>query len=398
MSSEITLGTSRLPSATSSVGADADARVRPSGKRPSVREATLDDHGQIAALQIRNGLSPKSYDDWTALWCRNPIYQQWEGQWPIGWVLESESHDIVGWVGNIPSAYQFRGRRLSAATPWSWVVDVQYRGHGLLILNRFLRQKDVDLLVSSSVSSASEPFTRYLRFSRVPTGTWHKSAFWITNHRGFAQIALRMKAGPLALAMAWPLSAALTCWDWRNDGWTQVGSAKSKVELCTQFDIRFDVFWEELQRQNENVLLAERTQQNLAWHFRETLSQQRAWILAISEAQRLTAYAIFDRQDNPTIGLRRVRLVDFQALKGSEDALLSTVSWMLQKCLEQGVHVLEVDGCWLTRPGLPRINAPYRRAMPSWRFYYKACEPRLGEALKGPEVWAPSSFDGDASL
>jgi hypothetical protein len=36
--------------------------------------------------------------------------------------------------------------------------------------------------------------------------------------------------------------------------------------------------------------------------------------------------------------------------------------------------------------------------MPSWRFYYKACEPQLAEALKAPEVWAPSSFDGDASL
>jgi hypothetical protein len=304
----------------------------------------------------------------------------------------------VGWVGNIASAYQFRGRRLRAATPWSWVVDAPHRGYGPLILNRFLRQNDVDIFVSSSVSFASEPFTRYLRFSRVPVGAWHKSAFWITNHRGFARIALRMKAVPLARAMAFPLSAALISWDWCRVGWTRFRGATSEVQLCTQFDSRFDEFWEELQRQNENALLAVRTQETLAWHFRETLSQQRAWILATAKGRRLTSYAIFDRQDNPAIGLRRIRLVDFQAHKGSEGALLSILSWMLHRCREEGVHVMEVDGCWLNRPGLPRISAPYRRAMPSWRFYYRARYPELAEALKVPDVWAPSSFDGDASI
>jgi hypothetical protein len=130
---------------------------------------------------------PKPFDDWASLWLRNPVYQQWEGRWPIGWVLENESHDIVGWVGDIPSAYQFGGCRLWAATPWSWVVDLHDRGYGLLILNRFLQQKNVDLLLSSSVSAASEPFTKHFQFSRVPRGTWDKSAFWITNHRGFAR-------------------------------------------------------------------------------------------------------------------------------------------------------------------------------------------------------------------
>jgi hypothetical protein len=278
------------------------------------------------------------------------------------------------------------------------VVDAAHRGYGLLILNRFLRQKDVDLLVSTSVSSVSEPFASYLRFSRVPTGTWNKSGFWITNHRGFAQIALKVKRFPSARALARPLAAALNCWG-RWHGWGQVRNPLfGELELCSQFDGRFDEFWEEFQRQNENALLAVRTQEALAWHFREALSQNRAWILATSVGRRLSSYAIFDRQDSPAIGLKRMRLVDFQAHPGYEGALLSALSRMLKRCWEEGVHILEVDGCWLNRPGLPRLIPPYRRSMPSWRFYYRARQAKLAEALRDPEVWVPTSFDGDASL
>jgi len=363
-----------------------------------VREASLADYEQIAALQIRNGLTARSYEDWITLWQDNPVYQEWEAQWPIGWVLETESGGIVGWVGNIPSAYQFRKRRLYAATPWSWVVDGSHRGYGMLTLNRLLRQRNVDLLVCSSVSSASEPFTTRLHLSRVPIGAWNKSAFWITNYRGFVQIALKTKTVPLAKAMAVPLSATLACWDRCHDGWKRARSSLSKIERCWEFDSRFDGFWEELQRENENVLLAVRTRETLAWHFRKALLQEKVWIMAAHKGPRLAAYAIFDRQDNPAIGLQRVRLVDFQALEGSKDTLLSALSWMLHECREKGVHMLEVLGCWLNRHGLPRIVAPYHRTMPSWIYYYKATDPKLSPMLRDAKVWAPSSFDGDASL
>lgn len=377
---------------------DSGTPVEPGGFFPKVRKASLDDYEQIAALQMRNRLASRSSEDWRTLWQGNPVYEQRREQWPIGWVLQTESGGIVGWVGNIPSAYQFKNRRLYAATPWSWVVDAEYRGYGMLILNRLLRQKDVDLIVSTNVSSASEPFTRRLRLSRVPIGDWDKSAFWITNYRGFAQIVLRTKTVPLAKAMAYPLSTALACWDRCNDGWIRARSSLSNIERCWEFDSRFDDFWEELQRQNENVLLAERTRETLAWHFRNPLLQKKVWILAAHKGPRLGAYAIFDRQDTVAIGLRRVRLVDFQSLKGSEGALLSAMSWMLHQCRAEGIHMLEVLGCWLNRPGLPRIVAPCHRTMPSWSYYYKTTDPKLSGVLRDAKVWAPSSFDGDASL
>lgn len=367
-------------------------------KQPlQARRAFFEDYEQIAALHFRNGLTLRSRDEWIAFWLGNPASRE-RLQSPIGWVLETLSRDIVGWVGNILSLYQFKGRRLHAATPWSWMVDEQHRGYGMLILKRFLRQKDVDFFLCNNVSPVSDPFARRLRFFPVPVGTWDKSAFWITNHSGFAQIALRMKSVPMATAVAYPVGAALMCWDWCKDKWARGHQSITGIQLCSEFDHRFDDFWDELLHQNEDALLAVRTRETLEWHFRSALTQRRLWILTTHQGSRLTAYAIFDRRDNPEIGLRRVRLVDFQAHQGSESALVSALSWMLHHCREDQIHILEVSGCWLDRPGLPRIVAPYRRTMPSWSYYYKAPDPTLSAQLRDPRIWAPSSFDGDTSL
>jgi hypothetical protein len=190
----------------------------------------------------------------------------------------------------------------------------------------------------------------------------------------------------------------LFCRDSFKDARIRVHRSTSEIELCSKFDNRFDEFWWELKHENDNVLLAVRTRETLAWHFRDRLLRQSAWILTASKGSRLVAYAIFDRHDKPALGLKRVRLVDFQALNGSEEVLRSALSWMLHKCREQGIHVLEVIGCWLDRPMLLQIPVPYHRTLPSWMYYYKAIGNELSATLRNPKIWAPSCFDGDASL
>jgi hypothetical protein len=383
-------------------GFGASRPAAPGKRRPvprvTVRQALLEDYGQIAALRTRNGLSIRSCQDWMALWIGNPVYQQRGGRWPIGWVLETEKNEIVGSVDNVPLAYHFRGRELYAATPCSWAVDVRYRGYSMLIMDRLMKQKGIDIFILTTVSPNAEQVFRFFQLSRVPVGMWHKSAFWITNYRGFSRSALSRKAVPLPVILSYPVAAALFCLDRLKDVGMPACGPTPEVEPCPAFDGRFDDFWEELKQQKDNILLAVRTREALAWHFRYLLSRQSVSILTASKGSRLIAYAIFDRQDHPGSGLKRIRLVDFQALQGSEEVLRPALGWMLQRCRDEGVHVLEVTGCWLDRPEWPRIFAPLRRTLSSWTYYYKANDQNLSEALKDPEVWAPSSFDGDASI
>jgi hypothetical protein len=70
----------------------------------------------------------------------------------------------------------------------------------------------------------------------------------------------------------------------------------------------------------------------------------------------------------------------------------------LRKCIDTGIDVLEHVGCGLPKMRSFECFAPYRRTLPCWPFYYRAVDPALASQLARPEVWDPSTFDGDASF
>jgi len=365
--------------------------------RPKIREASFEDYEGVVALQLRNGLATRSYSEWLALWKGNPAYEQLGRQSPIGWILESPQGEVGGFIGNLSLAYQWKGRQLHASSAYSWTVDQQHRGYSMALLDCFLRQNNVDLFVCTTVNSTAETVFRALRFSRVPSGTWDTSGFWVTKYRDFAKSALKAASIPSSPLLVAPLSAALYLRDTLSFNRSGL-SADCELETCAGFDERFDAFWEQLQREQSNSLLAVRTRETLEWHYRRSLSKGEAWIFAISRGDRLVAYAVFDRQDHPALDLKRVRLVDFQALAGYEQTIRQVLACMLHKCRAAGIHIAENVGCSLDRLKVRAAEAPYRRKMKSWVFYYRAREADLSAVLQDPEVWAPSSFDGDASL
>ena len=367
-------------------------------RAPKIREAAFEDYARIAPLQIRNGLTTRSHLDWITLWKSNPAYEEFQHRFPIGWVLETSNGEIVGSIGNIPLACHFKGRKLRAAAACDWVVDPCYRGSSMHLLDRFMSQNNTDLFMTTTASANSEPALKMFEWSRVPTEGWDKSAFWVTNYPGFAKSLLNLKSVPMPEFLSYPVSAALFCRDILSHSATEPNGSNSELELCAGFDNRFDAFWEELKQQNDNILLPDRSRKTLAWHFRSPLIRQQLTIVSKSKGSRIVAYAIFDRQDNPACGLERMRLVDFQALNGFEDVLPSAVSWMLRKCRQDGIHILENVGCWLNLSRLAKLPKPYFRSLPAALYYYHAPNPRLSETLANPAVWVPTTFDGDASI
>lgn len=360
-----------------------------------IREASFSDYGAIAALHARNGLTAMPFGQWRELWKANPAYQRHGG--PIGWVLENDRGDLAGSIGNIPLEYEFRGRTLRAATACGWAVDESYRLYSVMLLKRLLRQPEVDLFVFTTVSDKAEPVYRGLQVLPVPAGHWDRSALWIANHRGFAESWLQRR-GP-APARALRIPAAGVLWSWSaivRYGRPRAGS-EYRAEACAGFDGRFEDFWKE-SRRGVGALRAVRSRDVLQWHFGAKLEQGKTRVVALSKGSRMTAYAVYSRQDNPARGLKRARLVDFQALPECEMALIPALDWILDDCRREGVHVVEAVGCWLDRAGWPRVSAPYHRKLGSWTYFYKAPDRRLAEELARPEAWDPTSFDGDASL
>src|SRR5438445_13428882 len=175
------------------------------------RPASLEDYPKIVALQSKYGLETKSYNEWTHLWLNNPAYQGYKDRLPIGWVLEAEDKVIVGYLGNIPLYYEFGGQRLLASVAHAWVVDAHHRSYSLLLLEQYFSQTVVDLFLNATVGSAAAEAFSVFRSVPVPAGAWDRSAFWITNYRGFSANWLTVKGftGNKLKLLSYPLSIGL---------------------------------------------------------------------------------------------------------------------------------------------------------------------------------------------
>jgi len=214
---------------------------------------------------------------------------------------------------------------------------------------------------------------------------------------------LSLPAGPSFSNLMGPFTPiTLTC---HIASRTALGSAlpasriasTAEIGWSTDFGDRFDEFWSELQHQGCQVLLADRSRETLAWHFRIGLARRSVWILTATRRSRLVAYGVFDRLDHQKLGFTRIRFVDFQALRGEEELLRVFLASALERCRKERIDMLEITGGWLRRESLPAIAPPHGRALGSWTYYYKPSE-EFRAALTGPAAWAPTSYDGDASL
>lgn len=363
-----------------------------------VREASFDDHCEISSLESRHDLETKSYEEWSHLWLGNPAYRNLQGAWPIGWVLETEDKRIVGYIGNLPRWYELEAQKIIAAATHAWVVESSYRSYSPLLLDRYFSQKNVDLYLGTSVNSLSSKALTAFNLPRVPVGAWDRSAYWITDCRGFATSWVTLKALPLARPLSYALSAALVV---KNLSARRVLNGNRNgfdIDFCSNFDDRFDSFWDALKRESWHVLLALRSREVLEWHFKFAMLQKKLWVLTTTNGSGLSSYSIFCRQDNPRIGLKRMRLIDFQVLDGDGAVLLPMLSKALKKCREEGIHMLECIGFRPEAKNLIQGLAPQQRRLPSWQYYYKAESQTLARRLANPTVWNPSCFDGDSSL
>jgi hypothetical protein len=329
----------------------------------------------------------------------NPV---WKGRpdLTIGWVLENDRHQIVGSIGSVPFAFELNGRSLMAGTSSGWVVDEAYRGYALLLLERFLSQPDVDLHLCVSPSANAGPAVA-LHSERVPVGVWDRVAFWVTDPRGFVGSVIARRQVRFRRLLEYPMLSAVVLRDALR--WDRLRSALRKVphhevSTCIAFDDRFDEFWQTVRARNPTRLLAVRSREVLEWHYQRPLARGAVWILTMSDGGRLLAYAVFCRKNVAPIGLRRMRLVDYQSVDGTTDLLLPMLQEALTRCRREKVAVLESIGWGLDRGDVLERIAPWFRTMPSWQYFYKAGSPELTTVLRSPDVWAPSQFDGDACL
>jgi hypothetical protein len=289
---------------------------------------------------------------------------------------------------------------LLAATTRAWVVDTPYRSFSPLLLATYFQQRNVDLFLSTTVNAQSAPAYRTFGIP-VPKGAWDRTLFWVTHYQGFMESFLRQKGKEvMAKPLSYPVSAGLFLRDQFKKSRLTKNEDSVAVVPCAGFDERFESFWAVLRKKKSNLLLAVRSREVLGWHFKFALQRGAAWIYVVEGDSGLAAYAVFLRSDYQQIGLKRMRLVDFQCLEQerSQDVFMAMLQAASNRCREESIHMLEFIGLAPELEKRLEQASPHQRELSSWLYCYKASNPSLAEKLKQPQVWEPSLFDGDSSL
>jgi hypothetical protein len=248
--------------------------------------------------------------------------------WPIGWVLENENKkEVVGHIGNIPLSYEFKGRQLLATTGHSLVVDSLYRAYSLRLLSHFFNQKYVDLFVNTTVNTQASRVYELFRARRVPVGAWDESWFWITNFEGFVASILTKNNLSFLQPLIYPMAIGFQLEAMISRHVIKAEEHGIEIHTCNGFDERFEQFWNKLKCCLHHQLLATRTREVLECHFQNDLKQNRAWVVTADDCSGIIAYGIFCCQDNVGLGLKRMRLADFQVLNGNTKLLAPMVAW-----------------------------------------------------------------------
>jgi len=278
-----------------------------------------------------------------------------------------------------------------------WAVDEAYRSQSLELVGRFFRQQHVDLLLDTTAVPLAARVLEKLGMKRPPVPAYDRTAFWVLDHERFLSSLLAKKRITAPGILTRPLAGLMIVAEKITGKCRLVSTAGGPVEFCARFDERFDRFWEDLRSRREGLLCV-RDRKNLDWRFQEALANGAAWVLATGDSTNLRAYAVCLRQDSPDIGLRRMRLADFQCAEGHLDALTTILSAALARCRSEGIHMLEVIGFGAEKKARLEALAPYRRQLPGWMFLYKTPDASLAKELENPPVWDPCTYDGDGWL
>lgn len=365
-----------------------------------VTEVCPEDYEGIMALFKRHDMPQKNFVEWKHFWQDNPAFKDLEHHWPIGWKIKA-SNKIIGYLGNILLEYSFKGKKLMAATAHAWVVDQEYRKNSILLINNYFRQKNADFLLNTTGGNpvTQKVFSAY-KARRIPVKAYDTSLFSIIDYPSFLKSFIKSQKGAVAYremcSLSYPLSFLMP-WlvELRNISrlYNNIGE---QAKSCATFDSRFDEFWRSLSQQSDKLLCV-RSSQCLNWRYKYALNRQKVWIHSVNENSQILAYAIFIRDDNQAINLKRVRLIDLQTLTPNPNIIFKLIASAEKRCRQEGIHMLEAIGFHTQKRQTLAKWLPHRRKLPVWPFY-QTNNPFLEQELQNPDVWDTCLFDGDGSL
>jgi len=327
-------------------------------------------------------------ESWRSRWESYPFAEAYRDI-PIGWVLETDTGEVVGTIGNVQMLYEMGGRRFKGAIAADWAVDAEYRGKALHLVTAFFKQKGPALMVNGSASPTASKVLAGLQIPRIPIPDYSSPCFWAARPAAFAKAALSRRGTPAASFLSYPAGLVLLVRDiLRRSG---RGRLSGPVRRLGAFDDRFDSLWERIAA-GPARLRAVRTRAVLDWKYASDVEGGRAAVLASESGGKLSGYIVLMRRPGSDLGMGLYDVGDFQVAGDDPAVYRDLLLAAVQLAREEGMDAVKLMTGTPAKRLPARALQPYSYQLPFWQLYYRA-SPELKPALASPDAWDFSLFD-----
>jgi len=365
-----------------------------------IREAKFDDEDLVQQLCLRNDIRQEdSSGAWQWIWNSNRLY---DDKWPLGWVLVSDE-TIVGFIGNIPRLYSYRGKNLIAGVARAFVVDKMFRSHSLKLVAKFFSQKYADFLIFSSANDDAGKVYRIAGATGIPQVDYNKDLFWVTEPASFVEALLKQKGFSNAIAII--VSKCIVPLKYANKAYWRLFQ-KNDNDDCRVINIQPDQLaneindlWLYIHSNNPERLYSFRDKEAINWQFvNDSALKRKTTAYAAYRDDRLVGYIVIIRRDSVRYGLRRLLIADIIVKDDNPAILNSLMSSVLSHAVVNNISITQIIGFpGYIRAALCKLT-PFSKMIPHDRFLYYVNNSELSSQLEQENIWYASSFDGDSSL
>jgi hypothetical protein len=277
-------------------------------------------------------------------WNANPAYTD---LFPKGWLLEN-GPSIVGFIGNLPVRFLYRGEIKTAVAAVSWYVDPSVRGlSSLRLFSEFQKQKEASLFLFNSDNPDLIYIVTKNKFKDYIVPRFQKKYYFVTDRTKLDYIAKKyLFCGELPrfheLAAFIKKSGLLTCACLYQKPVRPAPDTEYTTSLCTSCDDSFSRIWEPYLHACDVAL--SRDTKTLNWIYFSSVQPNKRFVIQCrrSRDNSLAGYMVFDMQRKNTSGVGMMHLMDLCLEKYDPRVLSSLLDFAIETGKQHNAALLAI--------------------------------------------------------
>ena len=373
-----------------------------------VREARFDEKDLAAIWPLLRQAFPVPYTACTLAECIKMLKHRWlenparTCDHVFGWVLESPTDGIVGFVGQVPVRIKVGEREIVGASGTSFCVLPAYQSYSLMLLRHLMDWGDRHFLITTTANQISAQVNQGFGMNMVQSTSFAPQLFWLFR----PEVVVKWRLAQLEskvwhrLAENFPgaiLLKGIARAGFRRHQRLNFKCPKLSVKPVVSFTEEFDELW--YKNKNDYGITTIRDRAFLTWrHLQDSGILGKTFVFACRDDGKLRGYIALLVLSGEVGCIQDLCMVtDLLYERVRRDVLHNLMNHAFEFARANGCSGFAVMGYANEVIEELKTQRPYIRRSRTRGYWYK--DPTQAMArLSEKETWWPSGVDGDSYL